>query len=65
MRLPNRRHKMIRDGYTSLHAAETSQKKLKVLDGLCIRVHEAAQFDTAFKERAARLECLRKSLREL
>lgn len=63
LRLPNRRHELIRDGYASLRAAKSPQAKLRVLDVLCSRVHEAAQFDLTFRSRAIGLETLRRQLR--
>lgn len=63
IRLPNRRHRAIRDGFTALHEASGIETKLDVLADLGSRVHEAAQVDSNFRPRATHLDRLRRNLK--
>jgi RNA-directed DNA polymerase len=63
LRLPNRRHQRIKDGYTELHPATTSVDKLTVLNWLGSLVHEAAQIDSRHRPSAIQLDALRRQLR--
>jgi RNA-directed DNA polymerase len=63
LRLPNRRHQRIKDGYTELHRAVDSVDKLKVLNWLGSLVHEAAQIDPRHRPSAIQLDTLRRQLR--
>jgi RNA-directed DNA polymerase len=61
--LPNKRHLLIKQGYTALQDAATPEAKLDVLKGLTSRVHEAAQIDAAsWLPKARALQLLRKEL---
>lgn len=63
LRLPNRRHQRIKDGYTALHRAVTPSEKLEVLNWLGSLVHEAAQIDPRHRPSAIQLDALRRQLR--
>jgi hypothetical protein len=63
LRLPNRRHLRIRDGYRALHAAETVDAKLEVLKTLTSQLHEAAQIDPRYRPSAIQLDQLRNKLK--
>lgn len=65
LRLPNRRHRKIKDGYTALHRADTRQEKLAVLSWLGSLVHEAAQIDSRHWPSAVQLDALRRHLNSL
>ena len=62
LRLPNRRHQRIKDGYTALHQAVTPSEKLAVLNWLGSLVHEAAQIDSRHRPSAIQLDTLRRQL---
>jgi RNA-directed DNA polymerase len=63
LRLPNRRHQRIKEGYTELHRATAPLDKLKVLNWLGSLVHEAAQIDPHHRPSAIQLDGLRRQLR--
>lgn len=62
IRLPNRRHERIRDGYNALHSAVSQEEKLKLLPRLTSLLHEAAQIEPVFQQRADSLVQLRRKL---
>ena len=63
LRLPNRRQKRIKEGYSELHAATTPTAKLDVLNRLGSLVHEAAQIDPKHRPSAVQLDALRRQLK--
>jgi RNA-directed DNA polymerase len=63
LRLPNRRHMRIRDGYRALHAAETASAKLHILNKLAGQVHEAAQIEPRHRPSAIQLDQMREKLK--
>ncbi len=63
VRLPNRRHLLIKQDYGKFLAAQTSDEKLSVLAVLISRVHEAAQIDsTKWLPKAKELQFIRRRL---
>lgn len=64
LRLPNRRHQKIKEGYSALHTAQTPAEKLEVLTWLGSLLHEAAQIDQRHKPSAIQIDTLRRQLRQ-
>lgn len=60
LRLPNRRHKRIKDDYEAMLAARTPEEKLAILTPLISRVFEAAQIDPSWSRKGQTLIGLRK-----
>lgn len=63
LRLPNRRHRAIAQGFAELELAVDAAAKLKILNPLISRLHEAGQIDTKFTQRARNLERSRAELK--
>jgi len=60
LRLPNRRHKRIKDDYEAMVAATTPEAKLAILTPLISRVFEAAQIDPSWAPKGQTLIGLRR-----
>jgi hypothetical protein len=63
IRLPNRRHQAIARGFDELRAATTADEKLRVLNPLVSRLHEAGMIEPLYKARARTLEPMRQAAR--
>ena len=57
LRLPNRRHRAISEGFAEYLAATAPAAVLKTYNRLMGRMHEAAQIEPQWKARAHTLEC--------
>ena len=62
VRLPHRRHLLIKQSYQNFLAAPTAEEKLYVLKSLISRVHEAAQIDVTWLPKAKELQNIRRTL---
>lgn len=63
VRLPNRRHLLLKEGFDALRAQETIVGKLDVLKRLMSRIYEAGQVDSTWLPRAQGLKAYRKMLK--
>ena len=59
VKLPNKRHKAIADGFEALEATSTAAERVAVLDRLISRLHEAGMIEPVFKARAITLQAER------
>jgi hypothetical protein len=60
LKLPNKRHKAIADGFDLLSSATTPEEELAILNRLVSRLHEAGTIEPVFKARAKLLGRRRK-----
>lgn len=56
IKLPNKRHKAIAEGFDQLSSSTTPAEELKILNRLLSRLHEAGMIEPAFKARARGME---------
>lgn len=63
VRLPLRRHRAIRDGYTHIFTAKTDSDRLTQLEKQVGRLFEASQIDPSFKDKAKRASQARANLK--
>ncbi len=64
IKLPNKRHKAIADGFEEISQATTSEDELNALNRLVSRLHEAGMIEPSFKARARLMERRRAAVRK-